>query len=186
MPSPNPIALSLAAMLTATSAFADGDINSHTHGNATLQLAFRNQELVIYLRAPAVDMVGFEHQAMTAEENTRERQLDSNMRSPAYWITLPEAAGCALSQVHLGKHHVISGRGVAPEIMDGNAPSVTSEHMDLNFTYSFLCANPQQFNRAEVKLFEHFPSLEKVNVKVAGFDQTRLELTPGNSTLQMP
>ncbi|MBV1789711.1 DUF2796 domain-containing protein [Marinobacterium sp. D7] len=183
---PKRLGTALLAFLVASPTFAQDGLNSHTHGNATLQLAFRNLELVIYLRGAAVDFLGSEHQPFSAEASAKDQALERAMRDPAYWIVLPAAAGCTLSQVHLGKHHVISGRGVAPEIMDSNADSVVAEHLDLNFTYSFLCANPQRFDSAQVKLFEHFPSLESVQVKIAGEQQSRQQLTPGDTVLRLP
>ncbi|GGB94530.1 hypothetical protein GCM10011352_20740 [Marinobacterium zhoushanense] len=183
---PQKLGTVLLATLIASPTFAEDSFNSHVHGNAALQLAFRNQELVIYLRGAAVDLLGSEHQPFSAEASSRDQALERAMRSPAYWIELPAAADCTLSQVHLGKHHVISGRGVAPEVMDSTADSVVAEHLDLNFTYSFLCANPQRFDSAKIKLFEHFPTLETVQVKIAGEKQTRQQLTPADTVLRMP
>ncbi|WP_432698492.1 ZrgA family zinc uptake protein [Marinobacterium sp. YM272] len=160
--------ISLAAALLATSVYAQNPPNTHTHGTSTVQLVQRNQELVIYVRSPGVDMLGVGRLPINMEEQTKLSQVEDNMRNPAFWIDLPAAAGCNMTRYYPSQHPVIAGRGALQEMSPGKDYSDKGEHMDLNFTYHFHCANPGALDSARIKLFDQFPSIQTVNAKVPG------------------
>ena len=66
--------LSIAALslLTHISCFARATkaLDAHVHGVSELTIAFEKQQLEFELRSPAVNILGFEHSAITAEEKT--------------------------------------------------------------------------------------------------------------------
>lgn len=160
--------MTLAAALLATSVYAQNPPNTHAHGTTTVQLVQRNQELVIYVRTPGVDMLGVGRLPINMEEQNKLSQVEGNMRNPAFWIDLPAAAGCNMTRYYPSQHPVIAGRGALQEMSPGKEYKDNGEHMDMNFTYHFHCASPAALDSASIKLFEQFPSIETVNAKVPG------------------
>lgn len=178
--------IALTAALLALPVYAQNPLNSHSHGSATVQLVQRDQELVIYVRATGIDMLGVGHLPTTTEEQAKLSQVQGSMRNPGYWIGLPAAAGCSMTRYYPSQHPVVAGRGALQEMSPGKVYESNGEHMDLNFTYHFQCNSPNQLNSAQIRLFEHFPSLQSVNVKFAGFNQTVVTVGPDNPVVQIP
>lgn len=178
--------LALTAALLAFPVYAQNPLNTHNHGNATVQMVQRNQELVIYVRGTGIDMLGVGHLPINMEEQDKLSQLESSMRNPPYWIGLPAAAGCSMTRYAPSQHPVVAGRGALQEMAPGKVYADNGEHMDLNFTYHFKCTSPNQLNSAEIRLFKHFPTLQAVNVKIAGFNQTVVTVGPDNPVVQIP
>ncbi|WP_432698496.1 ZrgA family zinc uptake protein [Marinobacterium sp. YM272] len=180
-------------LLASGSAIAQDALAPHVHGEARLQVVLDEQELVINLNSPAYNLLGFEHAPQSAEEHALVSKLDNRMREPAFWIELPAAARCSLSRVTLGQHVEQWGHGEPHDHQQGladhdhaDAPSAHSEHRDLAYEYRFLCAYPEQFEQARVKLFEHFPALTSLHAEVIGASQSLQELNAGNPMLRMP
>ncbi|SEG25021.1 ZrgA family zinc uptake protein [Marinobacterium lutimaris] len=178
--------IALTAALLALPVYAQNPLNTHNHGSATVQLVQRNQELVIYVRGTGVDMLGVGHLPINMEEQTKLGQLERDMRNPPFWIGLPAAAGCSMTRYYPSQHPVVAGRGALQEMSPGKVYESNGEHMDLNFTYHFQCTSPNQLSSAEIRLFKHFPSLQTVNVKIAGFNQKVVAVGPDNPVVQIP
>lgn len=182
------VAKLLAPLLFAASGAvaAQDSLSPHVHGEARLQVVLDQQELVINLSSPAFNLLGFEHAPQTSEQQALVEKLDKNMREPAFWIELPTAAKCSLSQVTLGQHVERSGHGEPHEHEHEHDEAAHSEHRDLAYEYRFLCAEPDEFEQARVTLFRHFPALTSLHAEVIGKTQSLQELNAGNPTLRMP
>ncbi len=169
-------------------ALAQESLAPHVHGEALLQVVMDGQELVINLNSPAFNLLGFEHEPQNSEEQALVENLDTNMRDPQFWLELPTAANCSLSRVELGQHVETTMPGEADDHDHDHEHEHAghSEHRDLAYEYHFLCADPDQFEQAQVKLFDHFPALTSLHAEVIGKRQSLQELSASNPILQMP
>lgn len=161
---------------------AQESLAPHVHGEALLQVVLDDQELAINLSSPAFNLLGFERAPENNEEQALIENLDTNMRDPQFWLELPAEANCSLSHVSLGQHVETKTQGEA----QADDLRVLSEHRDLAFEYHFLCADPDRFDQARVKLFKHFPALTGLHAEVIGASQSLQELSAGNPILLMP
>ncbi len=90
--------------------------SAHVHGIATLNLAMEADELEIEFVSPAGNIVGFEHEAVTAAERRAIRDAIEQLRKGNELFDLPLAASCSLhvAEVEHGGH----GRGADDEDED--------------------------------------------------------------------
>ena len=70
--------------------------SAHVHGIATLNLAMEGDELEIEFVSPAGNIVGFEHEAVTAAERRAIRDAIEQLRKGNELFDLPLAARCSL------------------------------------------------------------------------------------------
>ena len=94
-------------MLVAGAAFAaseDGhrEHGAHEHGRGTLDVALEGEELVVELRMPAVNVVGFEHAPGTDAEREAVRQALARFEDPAAVLVPSPDAECAPEGVEAG------------------------------------------------------------------------------------
>ncbi|EAQ02143.1 hypothetical protein OB2597_21001 [Pseudooceanicola batsensis HTCC2597] len=105
-----PIHLALAASTLAAPAFAQDsrEMDAHVHGVSTAEIAVEHGKVEINLLSPGMDIVGFEYEATSAEDKDAVEAAIRTMLMPENIVTLPEAAGCRLTEVlahlHSGDH----------------------------------------------------------------------------------
>ena len=97
--------------------------SAHVHGIATLNLAVESDELEIEFVSPAGNIVGFEHEAVTAAERRAIRDAIEQLRKGNELFDLPLAASCSL---HVAE--VEHGHGEEEKREDGHGQN--AEHDD--------------------------------------------------------
>jgi len=105
-----PIYLALAASTLAAPAFAQDtrEMDAHVHGVSKAEIAVEHGKVEINLLSPGMDIVGFEYEATSAEDKDAVEAAIRTLLMPENVVTLPEAAGCRLTEVlahlHSGDH----------------------------------------------------------------------------------
>ena len=94
-------------MFVACAAFAASEgghreHGAHEHGRGTLEVAVEGEELVVELRMPAVNVVGFEHPPGTDAEREAVRQALARFSDPAAVLVPPPGAECEPERVEAG------------------------------------------------------------------------------------
>ena len=79
--------------------------SAHVHGIATLNLAMEGDELEIEFVSPAGNIVGFEHEAVTAAERRAIRDAIKQLRKGNELFDLPLAASCSLQVAEVEHGH---------------------------------------------------------------------------------
>lgn len=149
----------------------------HAHGVASLDVALAGAELTLSLRSPLENYVGFERAPRNEKETAAVRAAAAALRDGSAF-SFPSAAGCSLAQAKLSSD-------VLPAALLGEAESTNAdrtgrgEHADLDGEYVYRCSNAAALDAFEVRLFDRFKRLERINVQVAGpKKQTAVKLTP--------
>ena len=114
-----PVVASLLMLTSVTAA----QQSAHVHGIATLNLAMEGDELEIEFVSPAGNIVGFEHEAVTAAERRAIRDAIEQLRKGNELFDLPLAASCSL---HVAE--VEHGHGEKKKREDGHGQD--AEHDD--------------------------------------------------------
>ena len=114
-----PVVASLLMLIGVTAA----QQSAHVHGIATLNLAMEGDELEIEFVSPAGNIVGFEHEAVTAAERRAIRDAIEQLRKGNELFDLPLAASCSL---HVAE--VEHGHGEEEKREDGHGQD--AEHDD--------------------------------------------------------
>jgi hypothetical protein len=162
---------------------------AHVHGEATLNIALDGQLLLISLEAPGMSVLGFEHPPRDDGERTLYRHALEVLGMPERWLTVPAAAACALESSKVEPHGFASpseggqtaehGGPAAPHAEDAH-----HEHADFDVAYRYACHVPLAVRILDVRLFDVFPDLHKINVELVLPDRQGSQvLLPGTTAI---
>ncbi len=136
---------------------------AHVHGLMHLDIAVERQLLTLQLEAPLDSLLGFERRPRTPAERQAADALLKQMGDATTLFKPDTAAQCVLAKV-----------SVESAALQSTAPTAKkeagqeSEHADLDASYEFNCAHPDQLTAIAVGLFDAFKRLQKIEVQVAG------------------
>lgn len=159
---------------------------AHVHGIAQLEVALEDFALTVHLESPLANFFGFERAPRTSKEKDAVRQGMERLRDgDAMFVTSP-AAGCRLQAVAFdfgALTPAFTAAAGGPSSSVSTAPP-GNEHADLDAEYTFSCKAPAALRQIDVKLFEVFPGLTRINVQlVTPKSQAGGNLTRANSRL---
>ncbi|OEC38539.1 zinc-binding protein [Pseudomonas sp. 1D4] len=166
-----------------------GSLGAHEHGVARLNAALDGSTLELELESPAMNLVGFEHEARSDADKAAVAKARAELEKPLALFALPEAAGCKVSEQKLESPLF----GNAPEKAhehehehkheDGDKHD--HEHSEIHAHYHLECATPAKLTGLDLKgLFTRFPATQKIQVQLIGpMGQQGAELTPAASSL---
>lgn len=152
---------------------------AHQHGVGHLDLVLEGSELMLALRLPASDLLGFEHAPASAEQHARLQQVQAILHEPHRLFALPEAAQCSLATVEL--HNDLAAEKAEP-----TADRHSSGHADISAHYSFSCGRPDRLQQLQITLFDHFPGSEKLLLQaITPSGQQGDELSAGRNRIRL-
>ncbi|AMR68456.1 DUF2796 domain-containing protein [Aquipseudomonas alcaligenes] len=154
-------------------------LDAHEHGVASLNVALDGQTLEIQLQSPAMNLVGFEHEAKSDSDKAKVAAARQHLEQPQALFALPIEAKCALQDSELDSP-LFGGHA-----HDEHEHADEHGHSDIDASYRFACANAEALQTLELgSFFGTFPGTEKLEVQLIGpSGQQGAELTPSNSRL---
>ncbi len=154
-------------------------LDAHEHGVASLNVALDGQTLEIQLQSPAMNLVGFEHEAKSEADKAKVAAARQHLEQPQALFALPIEAKCALQDSELDSPLFGGHAHEEHEHADEHG------HSDIDASYRFACANAEALQTLELgSFFGTFPGTEKLEVQLIGpSGQQGAELTPSNSRL---
>ena len=205
------LATALAFALCAGAAFAASngehrEHDAHEHGHGTLDIALEGEELVVELRIPAVNVVGFEHAPRDDAEREAVRRAMVPFGDAASVLVLPAEAECEVEEVDAeifsmaheddeeeahrdedGHDHEGDEDGHAKDEHEEHGPDSSAEaHSELHATYHFHCHEPGRIGRVDVRVFEHLRDAEEIDVRiVTPTAQLATELSQGSTVVEL-
>lgn len=159
-------------------------LGSHVHGVAQLDVVIEGAMLLASLKAPAANLVGFEHVADGEDQINQVYDLVGRMNLPETFWHLPEAAGCEAEEIHV-EHHLLEDEQEHDHdhMHDDNHDSA---HSDVVVDYHYTCEHPEQLGQIRVNLFETYPSLQEIQVQlITPAGQQGLTLNAGQNMLRL-
>jgi hypothetical protein len=169
------IALTTGISLMAVTAHAHSE-KAHVHGNANMQVVVEGNMVEIGLQSPLNSLVGFEHAPRNERQRKAIQAMEEKFRTPASLFVPTPAAQCTVQPVEL---EMPFKEGAASKSQHKD------EHAELEATIRFQCDNPSALKGMEVKLFEAFPKLHRIDVQtISGSGQAAARLTPKKRNLQ--
>ncbi len=154
---------------------------AHAHGHGTLDVVVEGETVLIELRLPGVNVVGFEHAPKNRAEREAVEQALEPLRDGAARFMLAPEANCDLVDAtadisaiahdheddhvaHEDDHH--EDRATAHDHEEPDAHAGEEEHSELHATYQFRCGQPDQLERIETRVLEHLHDVEELDVRV--------------------
>lgn len=198
-----PIYLALATTTLAVPAIAQDtrEMDAHVHGVSTVEIAIEHGAIEINLLSPGMDIVGFEHEATSAEDKEAVAAAIHQFLIPKEIVALPDAAGCQLNAVlahlHTGDHehddtdeHMEGdhdhdhdhdeAEGDAHEHEHEHGDEAEAKHSEFHVTYGFACEDEDALTSIAFPFFERFPNAGEIEVQyVTEAGAGTAELTPG-------
>lgn len=139
--------------------------HAHVHGQAKLEVAVDGAELDVHLESPLDALLGFERAPRNEREKAAVAALRQTLAAGEALFAPTAAAGCKL----------VSAGSAAP-VLDCKGGG--DGHGDLDADFRFTCAQPARLTGMEVRLFDVFPKLRKVDARVvSGKGQSARRLT---------
>lgn len=147
----------------------------HVHGTVKMDVALEGDKLSVALEAPLDSLLGFEHRPRTAAQRDAAAKLLAQLRAGP-GVTPDPAAGCTLASTTVEADALTAGEPATR--------GKDTDHADLDASYEFTCARPQDLRKLDVQLFDAFKRIRRIEARFAGPQgQSARVLTPGSRTL---
>ena len=137
--------------------------DAHVHGQARLTVTLEGSALTLALESPLDNLLGFEHMPHSAEDKAAVERMAKLLNRPAELFVPTPDAGCKAGPAKL-ESPVLEAK---PKVATKPGHDHEHEHADLDGEFVFTCAKPGLLRGLEVKLFDAFPNLKRLDVEVA-------------------
>ena len=184
----NYISLGFCALIFIFECSAQTSLEAHIHGEAELNIVLENQNLLIELRSPSFNLVGFEHKPKNMNQkqvvlstikllenpkNIFQVSSDAECRDLAVSVTSSMEGIVSVRDEHHGDEH------------HGDEHHEKEVHSEFVANYSMVCEKPENFKFIGLKLFNSFELMEEVKVQwIIQEKQGFEELTPDGPNLE--
>lgn len=178
-----PTLMILAAAGFATSAMAQEtrEMDAHVHGVSTAEIAVEHGTVAITLRAPGMDIVGFEYEPGTQADKDAVDIAIRALLTPENIVALPEAAGCRISEVLA---RLSSGEDDHDDHAEEDQDEDDDAHTEFHARYIFACDDEAALTSVSFPFFEQFENAEEIEAQyVTETGAGTAELTRGAAEL---
>lgn len=147
---------------------------AHEHGTGLLDMALEGETLVIMLKSPAANLLGFEHRPATDAEHAAIAEARRQLEQPQPLFGLPPAADCSVQSADL--HSPLFA-----------ASEAAQAHADIEASYTFSCGAPASLDRLDLSgFFKAFPNTEQLQIQAtAPAGQQAATLKPAQPALML-
>ena len=180
---------------------ADEDLfeehSSHVHGHANAQISYVQDVLKITKKLSSIDVFGFEHAPKNEEQHNKMTQSIKTMESADHLFVFKNNA-CALESAHIendlaesdtdspqdhASHEDEHHHDHDEETHDKDTEE--ESHTDVIANYTFNC-DSKKLETIEYLIFDHFPSLEEIEIEYISDDhQALFKATHNNRTQKL-
>ena len=169
-----------------------GSLGAHEHGVGRLDVALEGRTLEFELDSPAMNIVGFEHLATSAEDKAKVAAAKEILLKPHALFSVPEAAECNVVAQKL-ESPLFGDKPDADADHDHDHDHANKagepeehEHSEIHGTYKFTCKVPAVLKTLDLtQIFKSFPGTQKLQVQlISPKGQSGAEVRPSNPSLK--
>ncbi len=163
-------------------------LGAHEHGVGRLDVVLEGKKLEFQFESPAMNIVGFEHDATSAQDKAKVAQARELLLKPNALFNIADAANCSATSVKLSSplfgdkdsDHEAHGDG------DGDGDGDEHEHSEIHGHYAFVCDAPAVLKKLDLSnIFKTFPDTKKLQVQlISPGGQSGAEVIAANPTLK--
>jgi hypothetical protein len=188
-----PFALAALAAVTLISVSARAEdehreLGAHEHGHGTLNIAVEDQRVAMELEVPGMDIVGFEHEATTAEQKAALEAAKAELAKPLSLFKLPAAAACSVKEanVALEAEHEDGDHDAKEEKHADQDEDEHEGHTAFHVTYALDCQKPSALTAITFDYFKAFAGAQNLTVNVVTTKaQSKYEVSRGKPDLDL-
>lgn len=157
-----------------------GSLGAHEHGVGRLDVVLDGHTLEFEFDSPAMNILGFEHQATSAEDKAKVVAARELLQKSHALFSVPEAAFCSVKSQKL--ESPLFGDKAEDHDQDGDS----HEHSEIHGHYVFVCDAPGVLTRLDLsQIFKAFPATQKIIVQaVSPRGQFGTEATPAKASFK--
>ena len=148
--------------------------STHVHGQGQVSMAIDQNLISMTLESPGADIIGFEHEARTAEEKTAVAEALKQLSDPMFVIQLPGSASCKVIQAssEVASENGDEGHADHDEDEDHEEHADHDEHEEHEneahgsfiAEYQLECTNIAAINSITFVYFDHFRNAQSLVV----------------------
>jgi hypothetical protein len=156
----------LACQLAGTATAADGfeQHAAHAHGKVTLNIVLEANQLTIELDSPAVNVVGFEHEPRSKEEQSAVASANAHLRDSRKLFGFPPQAKCRVAGADLKPPHWEADAEDEHEAHEQH--EAHEDHADFEATYVYKCDAIENLAWLEPWLLEQLRNITEARVNI--------------------
>ncbi|QXG37275.1 DUF2796 domain-containing protein [Pseudomonas viridiflava] len=162
-----------------------GSLGAHEHGVGRLDVVLEGKTLEFEFDSPAMNIVGFEHEATSAEDKAKLAKAREFLLKPNSLFSIADAANCSATSVKV-ESPLFGDKDDDHEehAKDGDADH--HEHSEIHGTYKFVCDAPAILKKLDLsQIFKTFPDTKKLQVQlISPSGQSGAEVIAANPTLK--
>jgi hypothetical protein len=163
--------------------------HAHVHGQAKLDVAVDGRQLSLHLDSPLESLLGFEHPPYNKAQVKEAQDMVAKLRAAQLLFVPTPAAACHMERLE------IESAALAPSLLSGGTQAPVTpprpgqkgesdSHGDLDADFTFRCGNPESLTGLDVRLFQAFPHLHRLDVQMVGpRGQSAASLNPQQTRL---
>jgi hypothetical protein len=175
-----------AVSATAASAETVRQLGPHEHGHGTLNLAIEGETVQIELEVPGADIVGFEYEATTPEDQAKIEAAKETLSKPLALFALPEAASCKVTAAKIALAAEDHDAHEHEHDADAEADAHEAEHSEFHAHYALSCANAAAITTIAFPYFDAFPNSQELDVTlITEKAQKAFEVSRGNALIDI-
>lgn len=139
-------------------------LGAHEHGVGRLDVVLEGKTLELQFDSPSMNIVGFEHEATSAEDKAKVAQARELLLKPNALFNIPDGANCSATSVKLSSPLF----GDKDEHQDhAQAEEHDHEHSEIHGRYAFVCDAPAVLKKLDLSnIFKTFPDTKKLQVQL--------------------
>jgi hypothetical protein len=145
------------------------ELGAHEHGHSSLNIAIEGTSVAMELIAPGADIVGFEHEAESAQDKAALEAAEGKLADPLSLFAMPADAECTVQTATVEiegeeHHHEEADHDEGEE--HATEGEHEAEHNEFHVEYQLACAAPDELSTIRFDYFEAFPNAMEVEVNV--------------------
>lgn len=170
-------ALALSLTASATLAEEGRALDAHVHGVTEVQIAVDGTAVDIRMKAPGMDIVGFEHAATGDADKAAVDAALAQLRDPGSSVALDAAAGCSIREAeaallsnedhedHGEDDHGHEDHAEADDHGHDDHDDHKAGHSAFEAHYQFTCDTPDALRTIAFPFFASFPNAEEIEAQ---------------------
>ena len=196
------LTLMISSSALATSVFASENEHrehgAHQHGQAQLNVILENNDLMVMLETPAMNVFGFEHEPKNAEQKKVVKLAVKDLENISPYIKTDKSAECKIVKIDVDQpfkdhdHDEKYDEGHAKEHDDHDEHEEhekheESSHSDIDVEIAYKCENGAKLTQLDLSgFFKRFPGFEDIDAQtIANGQQNAAELTKDQTILML-
>ena len=162
-----------------------GSLGAHEHGVGRLDVVLEGKTLEFEFDSPAMNIVGFEHEATSAEDKAKLAKAREFLLKPNSLFSIADAANCSATSVKV-ESPLFGDKDDDHEEHAKDGAADHHEHSEIHGTYKFVCDAPAILKKLDLsQIFKTFPDTKKLQVQlISPSGQSGAEVIAANPTLK--